>query len=266
MRLYEFKLDLNELDTKKREKYEELTEDELLFVLELVEDNGRMTAKEFHRLINSEKDNFTRGGTSLYHAALRMYLIVYNTLPEGTTPNKAWHIIPDKMAEVALQHGHDISDNLSIVRAKSAKKKAHTKETFKQAQDHIRAYWNAHKHHLDPKVGQMRDYLAAQLVKSGHIELVMAPYFTESVLLDYFNRLMECKAKLNILNEGMTAKQFYEIGDMLQDALNKYSAAKRGLGIANKLTNPAEKAMHRSRIMGNMNRLRTLVSKIEQML
>ncbi len=42
----------------------------------------------------------------------------------------------------------------------------------------------------------------------------------------------------------------------------RLDAAKRGLGLANKLKNAAEKKQHLSRIMGNLNRLRGALQRI----
>lgn len=41
-----------------------------------------------------------------------------------------------------------------------------------------------------------------------------------------------------------------------------FDAAKRGLGLANKLKNPADKKKHLSRIMGNLNKLRAALKRI----
>ena len=38
-------------------------------------------------------------------------------------------------------------------------------------------------------------------------------------------------------------------------------AAKRGLGLANKLKNPAEKKKHLSRILGNLNKIRAALKR-----
>lgn len=65
------------------------------------------------------------------------------------------------------------------------------------------------------------------------------------------------------LQEGVT--DFPADSDMLQmfdEAIKRLEAARRGLGITNKLPPGEEKRMHRSRIMGNLNRLRALVDRL----
>jgi len=80
-------------------------------------------------------------------------------------------------------------------------------------------------------------------------------------------RLLSCNEASRVLRENSeSTARFYEVGDMLNDALVKYNAAKKGLGITNKLKDPAQKAVHRSRIMANLNSLRALVRKIEKSL
>jgi hypothetical protein len=86
-------------------------------------------------------------------------------------------------------------------------------------------------------------------------------------LNDIRARLIECNRAAMVLKEDReSVTRFYEVGDMLNDALVKYNAAKQGLGISNKLKDPAQRAVHRSRIMSNLNSLRALVRKIEQSL
>lgn len=54
-----------------------------------------------------------------------------------------------------------------------------------------------------------------------------------------------------------------DTSSMNLDQLAKgFDAAKRGLGLANKLKNPADKKKHLSRIMGNMNKLRAALKRM----
>ena len=254
------------LDELNKPKPEELSEEELIFVLDFVEGLGKeITSKEFHQAVKTEAEDFTRGGKSLYHAALRMYLIVHNRLPQGTTPNKAWNIVSQAMVDVAAGYGHDINDNLSIVRAKERKEKE-KRMTKEKAKELMLAYYNDHKHNLDSNaVSKARPQIQTAIRNGEHVDVVFDPFFiTEQVLKQYYKRILECTKKRLSLKEGLTAQSFGEIGDLLNDALVKYNAAKRGLGITNKLRDPADRAQHRSRIMGNLNRLRASVRKIEQ--
>lgn len=66
------------------------------------------------------------------------------------------------------------------------------------------------------------------------------------------------------LNEALTLNK--EIGEMLQTATTRFMAARKGLGLANRLQDPDEKRQHQKRVMKNMNALRMLVKRIEQML
>lgn len=51
--------------------------------------------------------------------------------------------------------------------------------------------------------------------------------------------------------------------DMLFKMAEQLDAAKRGLGLANKLKDAEERKKHRSRIMVNLNKLRGLISSAE---
>ena len=49
----------------------------------------------------------------------------------------------------------------------------------------------------------------------------------------------------------------------LDDAIRRMQAAKRGLGIANRLSGE-DKRRHQSRILGNMNRIRAIIRRVEK--
>jgi len=55
-----------------------------------------------------------------------------------------------------------------------------------------------------------------------------------------------------------------ELMNLMGDAILKFTAARKGIGIANKLSNPKERQKHRSAIMGNLNRLRGLMARIDK--
>ena len=64
--------------------------------------------------------------------------------------------------------------------------------------------------------------------------------------------------------------QWDKVNDDLMDQLNeisqRFEAAKRGLGLVNKLSKGPSKTKHTSRIMGNMNRIRGMLRRVEQKL
>ena len=53
-----------------------------------------------------------------------------------------------------------------------------------------------------------------------------------------------------------------DVGNMFDDTARMLDAAKRGLGIANKLKSPEDRKKHRSKIMGTLNKLRAQLSRI----
>jgi len=57
-----------------------------------------------------------------------------------------------------------------------------------------------------------------------------------------------------------------EILNGMEQVIKQMDAAKRGLGLVNKLGDGASRTKHRSRVMGNMNRIRANVRRIEKML
>jgi hypothetical protein len=57
-----------------------------------------------------------------------------------------------------------------------------------------------------------------------------------------------------------------ELLSLMDATMKQFAAAKRGLGIANRLKTPEDKKKHRSRIMGTMNRIRAAITKIQKMM
>lgn len=55
-----------------------------------------------------------------------------------------------------------------------------------------------------------------------------------------------------------------ELIDLMGEAINRFTAARKGIGIANKLKSPEERKKHRSAIMRNMNKLRGLMARIDK--
>lgn len=73
--------------------------------------------------------------------------------------------------------------------------------------------------------------------------------------------LRSLMSKMGLRENVKLGKDGHEIDDLLE-AVGRYEAARRALGIVNKLTPGPTKAKHVSRIMGNMNKLRALVNKL----
>lgn len=53
--------------------------------------------------------------------------------------------------------------------------------------------------------------------------------------------------------------------DLLDNTMKQFNAAKRGLGIANKLTGP-DKRKHASKVLSNMNKIRAAIRDAERQL
>ena len=76
------------------------------------------------------------------------------------------------------------------------------------------------------------------------------PKYLETQLKELQERYGRClDVATNIVTESI------DVDQVKQQADAKLTAAKRGLGLANKLKDKVSKKMHSSRIMGNMNRL-----------
>ena len=52
------------------------------------------------------------------------------------------------------------------------------------------------------------------------------------------------------------------LDDQLGQAISQFDAARRALGIANRLQDPASRAKHKQRIMGMLNRLRASMNRL----
>jgi hypothetical protein len=54
-----------------------------------------------------------------------------------------------------------------------------------------------------------------------------------------------------------------DIGFIFDEAKKRYLAAKRGLGLVNKLQDPAQRQENASRVLGNLNKLRAIFNRLE---
>ena len=57
-----------------------------------------------------------------------------------------------------------------------------------------------------------------------------------------------------------------EVMASMETVMKQMDAAKRGLGLVNKLSDSPSRTQNRSRVMGNLNRIRANVGRIEKML
>lgn len=55
-----------------------------------------------------------------------------------------------------------------------------------------------------------------------------------------------------------------ELMNLMGDAILKFNAARKGIGLVNKLKNSEERKKHRSAVMSNMNKLRGLMQRIDK--
>lgn len=67
------------------------------------------------------------------------------------------------------------------------------------------------------------------------------------------------------VNEGVTDIPDGTLEDMFTDAVRRLEAARKGLGLTNKLPPGPSRQQHRARILGNLNRLRALVDRMVKM-
>ena len=63
------------------------------------------------------------------------------------------------------------------------------------------------------------------------------------------------KEAVELPTDGDVFSQFAEVSKMMQ-------AAKRGMGLTNKIKDPAMRAKHKSQVMSNMNRIRAAVNRV----
>lgn len=55
-----------------------------------------------------------------------------------------------------------------------------------------------------------------------------------------------------------------ELMDLMGDAIMKFGAAKKGLGLANKLKDPESRKKHSKAMMVNLNKLRGLMQRLDK--
>ena len=73
-------------------------------------------------------------------------------------------------------------------------------------------------------------------------------------VLSDFNKLTEDVTQLSAPSNDLLA--------MFDEASKRFEAARRGIGITNRMPAGPERQQHRARIMANLNRLRALVDRI----
>ncbi len=84
----------------------------------------------------------------------------------------------------------------------------------------------------------------------------------ESEILEIERNLLTVMKNLKkTLKEGVTDLGVTGLADEFDEALKRLEAAKRGLGIVNKLPSGEEKEINKKRIFANLNRLRNLFDK-----
>jgi hypothetical protein len=78
------------------------------------------------------------------------------------------------------------------------------------------------------------------------------------------------KSYKTALNEAKTVNegvddflQSDDIGFIFDEAKKRYLAAKQGLGLVNKLTDPAQRSENAKRVMGNLNKLRAIFNRLQ---
>lgn len=65
-----------------------------------------------------------------------------------------------------------------------------------------------------------------------------------------------------VLQEGVTDVDMSDLSGAFDEAAKRLDAAKRGLGLVNKLPPGDQRTENRRRIMANLNRLRALIARI----
>lgn len=264
-----------------------LTDKELDFALELLQNNKRMSSKEINALALSNAPDYDRTASSLKFALGRLYTIIHGEYPLDLVDNAGWYErTPKTLLKYAESKGYDIEKAMRKANIDlEYRKKNKPKMDRKAALDIFSEYFKAHAWNLDyDKVQKYRREIVDAITRGDHVDVAFSDYFDDAAgkkgkrgykgdtnykeeFENLRNRLSECWVSVRTLKESSeSTARFYEIGDMLNDALVKYNAAKKGLGISNKLRDPAQRAVHRSRIMANLNSLRALVRRIEQSL
>ena len=82
-----------------------------------------------------------------------------------------------------------------------------------------------------------------------------------SLLLEF--QLEEVLKSAESLLEDVSWNEAKPLESQLDQAIARLDAAKRALGIANRLTNPESRAKHRGRIMGMLNALRASLWRLQ---
>lgn len=97
-------------------------------------------------------------------------------------------------------------------------------------------------------------------------DVKIADYISESDLVSTYNELIaEFTKFLNDfanLNEAITVPVEGDLAQQLEELSRRFEAAKRGLGLTNKLQPGPQKVENRRRIMGNLNTIRAMLARV----
>ena len=67
----------------------------------------------------------------------------------------------------------------------------------------------------------------------------------------------------SLLKEGLISDHNGPLEAKFDETAKRLEAARRGLGLANTLKDPVERRKHKSRILGNLNRIRKMLYDIQ---
>ena len=85
--------------------------------------------------------------------------------------------------------------------------------------------------------------------------------------MDILVELAEIEVDLNkLMLERDMGGESSDINTLFDETMAMLNAAKKGLGLANKLTDPAGRKKHKSRVMGNMNRIRAKFNRLQKVI
>lgn len=96
-------------------------------------------------------------------------------------------------------------------------------------------------------------------------------YFTltmESIMLikDLLNEKQTQELDMLLNEAALDLPANMSLPEMFDEGYRRFTAARKALGLSNKLTNPADRKRHKSKIMTAINQLRNLLGEIAKQL
>ena len=155
---------LTELTEAYGEQGTKLSNRELNFIFDAVENNEIMDVSEMNGIIEDYLVDYVRNKNSLRLAMVRAHVLVHGMIPLNMQPNSTWYAkIPEEMQMVAIDRGHDPFEAVESAKADVEERQRHVKEPV--AVDMMSKEYMSNKGKYKPSIRKNRDNIVQNIMK-----------------------------------------------------------------------------------------------------